>query len=60
VNVPVAVGGVAITPGDWVIADDDGVVVIPQAEVESVLAAAEAKREKEAGQMRDIRAGLVD
>ncbi|MFD2758088.1 RraA family protein [Gulosibacter faecalis] len=60
VNVPVAVGGVAIMPGDWVVADADGVVVIPQSELMTVLEAAEAKREKEAGQARDIRAGLVD
>ncbi|EHS54880.1 MULTISPECIES: RraA family protein [Paenibacillus] len=29
-NVPVSVGGVSIQPGDWIIGDVDGVVVVPQ------------------------------
>lgn len=59
-GVPVAIGGVVVNPGDWVVGDRDGLAVIPAAEVEEVLAAAEAKYESEAQQQRDIRAGLVD
>ncbi|VVB54132.1 Bifunctional enzyme Fae/Hps [uncultured archaeon] len=29
INVPVSIGGVEVSPGDWVLADDDGVVVLP-------------------------------
>lgn len=36
INVPVTVGGTQIYPGDVVVGDGDGVVVIPQAEAESV------------------------
>ncbi|RUZ77973.1 hypothetical protein EN943_12260 [Mesorhizobium sp. M7A.F.Ca.US.006.01.1.1] len=38
INVPVHVGGVVIRPGDIVVGDDDGVVVVPLGEAESVLA----------------------
>lgn len=36
VNQPINCGGVRVAPGDGVIADDDGIVVIPQAEAEEV------------------------
>ncbi|MCA8928341.1 MAG: ribonuclease activity regulator RraA [Alphaproteobacteria bacterium] len=35
-NVPIGCGGVAVIPGDWVVCDNDGVVVIPQALVQEV------------------------
>ncbi len=47
VNVPVSIGGQRITPGDAVIADDDGVVVVPRAAVAGALAAAAARAHKE-------------
>ena len=36
VNVPVACGGVTVVPGDIIIADDDGIVVIPHEESEDI------------------------
>jgi 4-hydroxy-4-methyl-2-oxoglutarate aldolase len=48
VNVPVAIGGVVVHPGDAVVADDDGVVVVPRLTVPDVLDAARAREEKEA------------
>lgn len=39
--VPVVIGGIVIAPGDWVVADDDGVIVIPPQEVAAVLAKAQ-------------------
>ncbi|MEV0720003.1 hypothetical protein AB0H87_36040, partial [Asanoa sp. NPDC050611] len=42
-NVPVTVGGVRIEPGDLILADVDGVVVVPAARAERVIAAAETK-----------------
>ena len=32
INVPIAVSGVRIMPGDWVVGDDDGVIVLPKAD----------------------------
>lgn len=54
VNVPIAIGGVSVQPGDFIIGDVDGVIVVPQGEEEEIIRKAEAKlakdeaREKEA------------
>jgi len=37
INVPIACGGVVVNPGDIVVADEDGIVVIPPTEAEDVL-----------------------
>ncbi len=37
-QVPIGCGGVAVIPGDWIVCDNDGVVVVPQALVEEVAA----------------------
>lgn len=42
-QVPITVCTVRIEPGDWVVGDDDGVVVVPHALAESILAEAEEK-----------------
>lgn len=60
IGVPVAIGGVVVSPGDWVVGDSDGVAVIPKNDLEGVLSRAEKKRDQELQQQRDIRAGLVD
>lgn len=47
---PIRCGGVAVAAGDVVVADEDGVVVVPRANAAAVLAAATARVAKEAGQ----------
>ena len=42
VNVPAQCGGVAVHPGDLVVADDDGIVIVPPANLADVASAAEA------------------
>jgi len=55
-QVPITVGTVQIEPGDWVVGDDDGVVVVPHALAESVLEEAEDKAATES----EIRAAVRD
>jgi RraA family protein len=43
VNVPVSCGGVAVLPGDVIVADPTGIAVIPRSDVELVIARARAK-----------------
>jgi RraA family protein len=57
VDVPVAVGGVAVCPGDVVVADDDGVIVIPAAEAGASLLGGRAVEADEAQRRAAILAG---
>ncbi|MEV0636242.1 4-carboxy-4-hydroxy-2-oxoadipate aldolase/oxaloacetate decarboxylase [Streptomyces sp. NPDC050619] len=49
VNVPVAIDGQVIRPGDVIVADDDGVVVVPRERAREAAEASEARETKEAG-----------
>jgi len=55
VNWPVSVGGVAINPGDLVVGDADGVVVVERERAESLLELAEQKVAAEAKRFEGIR-----
>lgn len=43
-NIPVSCGGVSVQPGDWIVADRNGVCVIRPEELEDVLVRAQTKR----------------
>lgn len=53
----VSVGGVAVNPGDLVVGDVDGVVIIPRDQVEKVLDAADAKIAAEQQRLDEIAKG---
>jgi RraA family protein len=53
----VAVGGVAVAPGDIVVGDADGVVIVPLGEAEQVLQGAAAKYADETARRNEIKAG---
>jgi 4-hydroxy-4-methyl-2-oxoglutarate aldolase len=57
VNVPVVCAGMLVEPGDAIVADDDGVVVVPKDRVADVVAAAQAREEKEDGTRKRLAAG---
>ncbi len=57
VNVPIHCGGVVVSPGDIVVADEIGVVVVPLADADAVLRRAREQAEREEATRRRIREG---
>src|SRR5207244_12585857 len=60
INVPVALDGMVIMPGDLVIGDEDGLLCVPYDQVEEVYKQASAKHAAEEKQMAAIKAGKSD
>lgn len=60
INVPIAIDGMVIEPGDLVIGDEDGLLCVPYAEAANLLAAAQAKQEVEARMVAGIADGSYD
>ncbi|HWL83884.1 MAG TPA: RraA family protein [Roseomonas sp.] len=60
INVPVALDGMVVEPGDLMLGDADGVLAVPRLAAAEVLAAAEAKQAAEGREMAAIRAGSSD
>jgi regulator of RNase E activity RraA len=57
IGAPIVCGGVAVGPGDIVVGDEDGVVVVPRADAAAVAARLPAIRQKEEKMLARIRAG---
>ena len=59
VNLPVVCAGIRVAPGDVVVADDDGVVVVPRAEAGKVAQAGAERERKEAANRAKLAAGAL-
>jgi regulator of RNase E activity RraA len=60
INVPIAIDGMVVNPGDLVIGDDDGILCIPFVQAEALLAAAIRKGVAEAKMISDMASGKYD
>ena len=60
INVPIAIDGMVIEPGDLIVGDADGLLCVPFGSVDEVLAAVRKKMELEKQTLADIAAGTLD
>ncbi len=57
IGAPIDIGGCVAEPGDWVVADADGVVLVAEAEVAHVVAAGWARAAREARMFDELASG---
>ena len=60
VNVPIACGGIAVDPGDIILCDADGAIVIPKSDAASVIDEAEAYRDKDQAKEQAAKEGKAN
>ena len=58
-NVPITCAGALVRPGDYMVADEDGSVVVPKEQAEEVIRKARQKEAKEAEIMEHLQAGAL-
>ncbi|MBM7570212.1 RraA family protein [Aquibacillus albus] len=60
INVPVSIGGMVVNPGDLILGDEDGVVVVNYEDAEEILSKVKAQAKKEEEIFKSIKEGTVD
>lgn len=58
-QVPTPCGGVIVNPGDWVRGDDDGVMIVPAADLEETIRRGEGRLIMEEDRERQLHAGVT-
>lgn len=59
INEPISIDGVTVAPGDMMVGDGTGLVVLPQARAEEITALAEEFARDDAAAVKDLQAGLT-
>jgi 4-hydroxy-4-methyl-2-oxoglutarate aldolase len=59
VNIPIVCAGMSVQPGDAVVADDDGIVVVPKAVVQKTLDSAQAREALELDKRKKLASGIL-
>jgi regulator of RNase E activity RraA len=59
INVPIACGNTVVMPGDIIVGDQDGVVVVPREDADEVLTLVRALKNRETARVAEIRSGGV-
>jgi RraA family protein len=59
INVPIQCAGVSVSPGDLVVGDDDGVVIVPPRQIKGLRPRCDSRIASEAERIQRIRAGAT-
>ena len=57
IGIPIQCAGAVVSPGDWIVSDEDGIVVVPQSRLEDTIGAAERLRKVEIKIQREVESG---